>query len=141
MLIYYLKCYLVLVCFRLPVFILYLACVPPVIADKISCLTYIFFLLSFSLGIILQHCLHYVGIGHLMGLDLRYSFLNYIPDLMLFKFWFLILMASLVGLLQDMVVLPYKDSLLLFSRYLQQLVMESLGKEFDLDGNRVCITV
>jgi len=27
-----------------------------------------------------------------------------------------------------MVVLPYKDSLL-FSRYLQQLVMESLGKE------------
>ncbi|XP_073275955.1 glucose-6-phosphate isomerase 1, chloroplastic-like isoform X1 [Primulina huaijiensis] len=39
--------------------------------------------------------------------------------------------------LQDMVVLPYKDSLLLFSRYLQQLVMESLGKEFDLDGNRV----
>ena len=39
-----------------------------------------------------------------------------------------------------MVVLPYKDSLLLFSRYLQQLVMESLGKEFDLDGNRVFIS-
>jgi len=38
---------------------------------------------------------------------------------------------------KDMVVLPYKDRLLLFSRYLQQLVMESLGKEFDLDGNRV----
>lgn len=38
---------------------------------------------------------------------------------------------------KDMVVLPYKDSLLLFSRYLQQLVMESLGKELDLDGNRV----
>ncbi|XP_074567497.1 glucose-6-phosphate isomerase 1, chloroplastic-like isoform X1 [Curcuma longa] len=38
---------------------------------------------------------------------------------------------------KDMVVLPYKDSLLLFSRYLQQLVMESLGKEFDLNGNRV----
>jgi glucose-6-phosphate isomerase len=37
----------------------------------------------------------------------------------------------------DMAVLPYKDSLLLLSRYLQQLVMESLGKEFDLDGNRV----
>jgi len=29
----------------------------------------------------------------------------------------------------DMVVLPYKDSLLLFSRYLQQLVMESGGKK------------
>ncbi|MBU7586379.1 MAG: glucose-6-phosphate isomerase [Nostoc sp. TH1S01] len=38
---------------------------------------------------------------------------------------------------KDMVVLPYKDSLALFSRYLQQLVMESLGKEKDLDGNIV----
>jgi glucose-6-phosphate isomerase len=36
-----------------------------------------------------------------------------------------------------MVVLPYKDSLVLFSRYLQQLVMESLGKRYDLDGRRV----
>ena len=36
-----------------------------------------------------------------------------------------------------MVVLPYKDSLVLFSKYLQQLVMESLGKERDLDGNVV----
>ncbi len=36
-----------------------------------------------------------------------------------------------------MVLLPYKDRLQLFSRYLQQLVMESLGKEFDLDGNTV----
>ncbi len=35
---------------------------------------------------------------------------------------------------KDMVVLPYKDRLLLFSRYLQQLVMESLGKERDLSG-------
>ena len=39
--------------------------------------------------------------------------------------------------LKDMVVLPYKDRLLLFSRYLQQLVMESLGKEKDLAGNVV----
>ncbi|BAM04908.1 glucose-6-phosphate isomerase [Phycisphaera mikurensis] len=38
---------------------------------------------------------------------------------------------------KDMVVLPYKDRLLLLSRYLQQLVMESLGKELDLDGNVV----
>ena len=36
-----------------------------------------------------------------------------------------------------MVVLPYKDRLLLFSRYLQQLVMESLGKELDLQGRTV----
>ncbi|MDQ3812705.1 MAG: glucose-6-phosphate isomerase, partial [Armatimonadota bacterium] len=35
---------------------------------------------------------------------------------------------------KDMVILPYKDRLELFSRYLQQLIMESLGKEKDLDG-------
>lgn len=38
---------------------------------------------------------------------------------------------------KDMVVLPYKDRLALFSRYLQQLVMESVGKEKDLQGNVV----
>ena len=38
---------------------------------------------------------------------------------------------------KDMVVLPYKDRLMLFAKYLQQLVMESLGKEKDLDGNTV----
>lgn len=36
-----------------------------------------------------------------------------------------------------MVVLPYKDRLELFSRYLQQLVMESLGKREDRDGKVV----
>ena len=38
---------------------------------------------------------------------------------------------------KDMVILPYKDRLVLFSKYLQQLVMESLGKEKDLEGNVV----
>jgi glucose-6-phosphate isomerase len=38
---------------------------------------------------------------------------------------------------KDMVILPYKDRLTLFSKYLQQLVMESLGKEKDLQGNVV----
>ncbi|MCH8474243.1 MAG: glucose-6-phosphate isomerase [Opitutales bacterium] len=38
---------------------------------------------------------------------------------------------------KDMVILPYKDRLELFSKYLQQLVMESLGKEKDLEGNVV----
>ncbi len=38
---------------------------------------------------------------------------------------------------RDMVVLPYKDRLLLLSRYLQQLVMESLGKTLDRKGNEV----
>ncbi|MFL5345473.1 MAG: glucose-6-phosphate isomerase, partial [Hyalangium sp.] len=38
---------------------------------------------------------------------------------------------------KDMVILPYKDRLMLMSRYLQQLVMESLGKEQALDGKVV----
>lgn len=38
---------------------------------------------------------------------------------------------------KDMVMLPYKDRLLLFSRYLQQLIMESIGKDRDLNGNPV----
>lgn len=38
---------------------------------------------------------------------------------------------------KDLVILPYKDRLLLTSRYLQQLIMESIGKEKDLDGNLV----
>jgi glucose-6-phosphate isomerase len=38
---------------------------------------------------------------------------------------------------RDMVILPYKDRLLLFSRYLQQLIMESIGKEKDLSGKTV----
>lgn len=38
---------------------------------------------------------------------------------------------------KDMVVLPYKDRIELFSKYLQQLVMESLGKERDVAGRVV----
>ncbi|MFA5193264.1 MAG: glucose-6-phosphate isomerase [Verrucomicrobiia bacterium] len=38
---------------------------------------------------------------------------------------------------KDMVILPYKDRLDLFSRYLQQLIMESIGKELDLEGRKV----
>jgi len=36
-----------------------------------------------------------------------------------------------------MVILPYRDRLELMSKYLQQLVMESLGKEHDRDGKVV----
>lgn len=39
--------------------------------------------------------------------------------------------------LRDMVILPYKDRLALLSRYLQQLVMESLGKRLDRQGREV----
>ena len=38
---------------------------------------------------------------------------------------------------RDMVVLPYRDRLQVFSKYLQQLVMESLGKKLDRTGNIV----
>jgi glucose-6-phosphate isomerase len=38
---------------------------------------------------------------------------------------------------KDMVILPYKDRLQLFPKYLQQLIMESLGKERDLKGQVV----
>jgi glucose-6-phosphate isomerase len=38
---------------------------------------------------------------------------------------------------KNMVIVPYADRLILLARYLQQLVMESLGKELDRDGNVV----
>ena len=38
---------------------------------------------------------------------------------------------------KDMVILPYKDRLALMSKYLQQLVMESLGKQHDRHGATV----
>lgn len=38
---------------------------------------------------------------------------------------------------KNMVIVPYADRLVLLSRYLQQLVMESIGKEFALDGSVV----
>ena len=38
---------------------------------------------------------------------------------------------------KNMVVIPYKDQLELLGRYLQQLIMESLGKNLDRSGNSV----
>lgn len=38
---------------------------------------------------------------------------------------------------RNMVVLPYNDRLALFGKYLQQLIMESVGKSVDRKGNRV----
>ena len=38
---------------------------------------------------------------------------------------------------RDLVILPYKDRLGLFTKYLQQLIMESLGKELDSGGKTV----
>ena len=38
---------------------------------------------------------------------------------------------------KNLVILPYKDRLELFSKYLQQLIMESIGKQHDLSGKVV----
>lgn len=38
---------------------------------------------------------------------------------------------------KNCIILPYKDRLELFSKYLQQLIMESIGKQLDLSGNAV----
>jgi glucose-6-phosphate isomerase len=56
------------------------------------------------------------------------------PALQLALFWY---QASGGQGGTSMAVLPYKDRLELFAKYLQQLVMESLGKELDLDGKTV----
>jgi len=61
----------------------------------------------------------------------RLSVTNVNPAALLALMWFYI--GNGKGS-KNMVVLPYKDRLELFSRYLQQLVMESLGKHLDLDG-------
>ncbi len=56
------------------------------------------------------------------------------PSALLAASWFLA--GNGVGK-RDMVVLPYRDQLEVFSRYLQQLVMESLGKRNNRDGEIV----
>jgi glucose-6-phosphate isomerase len=38
---------------------------------------------------------------------------------------------------RNLVIVPYSDRLILLSRYFQQLIMESVGKELDLDGKTV----
>ncbi|MBE6389391.1 MAG: glucose-6-phosphate isomerase [Lentisphaerae bacterium] len=56
------------------------------------------------------------------------------PAMMLAEMWYL---AGKGKGDRNMVIVPYSDRLVLLSRYLQQLVMESLGKELDLDGKTV----
>lgn len=56
------------------------------------------------------------------------------PSMLLALMW---LYAQSAGIARDMVVLPYKDRLALLTRYLQQLIMESIGKGRDLAGNVV----
>lgn len=56
------------------------------------------------------------------------------PAAVLAQMWFL---AGTGCGTKDMVIIPYKDRLSLMGKYLQQLIMESLGKEKDLDGKVV----
>jgi glucose-6-phosphate isomerase len=56
------------------------------------------------------------------------------PAMLLALMW---LHARSAGIAKDMVVLPYKDRLALLTRYLQQLIMESIGKNRDLQGSVV----
>ena len=56
------------------------------------------------------------------------------PAMMLASMWYI---AGNGNGDRNMVIVPYSDRLVLLSRYLQQLVMESLGKELDLDGKVV----
>lgn len=58
------------------------------------------------------------------------------PALALAQAWW----SAQAGAPRAMVVLPYSDRLVLLSKYLQQLVMESLGKQ-RADGERVGLTV
>ena len=56
------------------------------------------------------------------------------PALMLAAIWYLI--GNGKGD-RNMIIIPYSDRLVLLSRYFQQLIMESLGKKLDRDGNIV----
>jgi len=58
------------------------------------------------------------------------------PAALLALMWYYASSGKVDGHVKDMVVLPYKDRLLLFSKYLQQLIMESLGKELDRAGGK-----
>ncbi len=56
------------------------------------------------------------------------------PSLLLATYW---LQEAQGKGAKSLVVLPYSDRLELFSKYLQQLIMESLGKEHNLSGQVV----
>ena len=73
------------------------------------------------------------GACHMDNLT-RNPYLSHNPAYMLSAMWYL---AGNGKGDRNMVIVPYSDRLILLSRYLQQLVMESLGKEKDLDGKTV----
>jgi glucose-6-phosphate isomerase len=76
----------------------------------------------------------FLGGARLMDEQTRNKHIHENPAMMLALMWF----ATGNGYGEkDMVVIAYKDRLVLFSKYLQQLIMESLGKAEDLNGKIV----
>lgn len=73
------------------------------------------------------------GACHMDNLT-RNQYLSHNPAYMLAAMWYI---AGNGKGDRNMVIVPYSDRLILLSRYFQQLVMESLGKEKDLDGKVV----
>lgn len=69
-----------------------------------------------------------------MDVETRNAEISANPAIMLAMMWFY---ATGGAGKKDMVILPYKDQLLYFPRYLQQLVMESIGKKLNRQGKEV----
>ena len=80
------------------------------------------------LALINENIFEFIRGASLMDEATRISDFKNNPAALLASAWYLT--GDGVGK-RDMVVLPYRDRLQVFSKYLQQLVMESLGKKFN----------
>ena len=76
----------------------------------------------------------FIGGACLMDAWTRNEQILYTPAYLMAAMWYI---AGKAKGDRNMVIVPYSDRLILLSRYFQQLVMESLGKEKDLDGKIV----
>ncbi len=86
------------------------------------------------LALINQDISEFINGAAIMDEITRISNIKENPAALLSSAWFF--SGSGLGK-RDMVVLPYRDRLQVFSKYLQQLVMESLGKKFNRKGEIV----
>ena len=86
------------------------------------------------LALINENIFEFIRGASLMDEATRISDFKNNPAALLSSAWYLT--GDGVGK-RDMVVLPYRDRLQVFSKYLQQLVMESLGKKFNRNGEVV----
>ena len=86
------------------------------------------------LALINENIFEFIRGASLMDEATRISDFKNNPAALLSSAWYLT--GDGIGK-RDMVVLPYRDRLQVFSKYLQQLVMESLGKKFNRNGQVV----